>query len=339
LRQYQHHLLAAKRNRKKERFIKTKDSYKKSADKVSFWHKHGFNFGMWLLRLTVYLPYRRRLGLSRVIGALLYRLNIKRTLIARRNIQVCFPELPKEVQEALVKATMQENTHGLLESAYAWWGDLAPLHQKLQFKNLNILMDLINDKEPVLLIGGHYTGLEITGALVSQVFPMSVSYRANENELYDQVIQTGRAKRGYQGMFERTELRAMVRLLKKNKVLWYAPDQDFGRKESTFAYFFGIPTATLTATSKLAKLTGAKVVPMSYHRIDDDGTYEVEFLPPLEDFPGDDEVQDATRLNQCYETLIKKYPAQYMWVHRRFKTRPDPKDKKFYDFKALKSGE
>ncbi len=127
------------------------------------------------------------------------------------------------------------------------------------------------------------------------------------------------------GVFDRYDIRGTVRHLKKNNVIWYAPDQDYGKKHSVYAPFFGRPAATITAASRLARFNNSPILLARHHRNDSSKTYEVEFYPFPEDYPGNDEVADATYMNQQLEKAIRRYPAQYMWTHKRFKTQADGK--------------
>jgi KDO2-lipid IV(A) lauroyltransferase len=124
-------------------------------------------------------------------------------------------------------------------------------------------------------------------------------------------------------LLSNTDLRAIVRSLRKGKVVWYAPDQDFGRERSVFAPFMGVETATLTATARLAKLSGAPIVPFYSERLPGNQGYLIKILPELENFPSGDDVTDATLVNQVIEQQVRAAPEQYLWLHRRFKTRPE----------------
>jgi KDO2-lipid IV(A) lauroyltransferase len=146
-------------------------------------------------------------------------------------------------------------------------------------------------------------------------------YRQHENPLYEAMVKHSR-ERHLQMIISRKDMRGMVRALREGTVVWYATDQDFGRKNMVFAPFFGVQTATLVMTSKLAKLSGAPVVPFFSQRLEDDSGYQLTLLPALTDFPSGDEVADATRINAIIETQVRKAPDQYLWLHRRFKTRP-----------------
>ena len=151
---------------------------------------------------------------------------------------------------------------------------------------------------------------------------IDVMYRANENPLLETLMTRGRMK-NYPSAVERNDIRGVLQSLKKGHIIWYGADQDYGRAHSVFVPFFGVQAATITATSRFAKISGAAVVPVRYYRRADDNHYDLFLSEPLTDFPTDDVYADALRVNQFVEDAIKPHPEQYWWVHRRFKTRPD----------------
>ena len=174
----------------------------------------------------------------------------------------------------------------------------------------------------VLVIGIHFSTLDLGGALHSLFFPADVVYRPHNNPLFERFMTRARSRIFGQAI-DRHDLRGAVRRIKAGHTVWYSPDQDFGRDVSVFAPLFGQQAATIRLTAKLARMTGAPVVPMMFHRNPDNATYTIESLPALENFPSDDEVADATKVNQFIEQAIRKHPEQYLWLHRRFKTRPE----------------
>ena len=124
------------------------------------------------------------------------------------------------------------------------------------------------------------------------------------------------------------DIRQTVRLLRQGEVVWYAPDQDYGTAHAVFVPFFGIPAATITATSRIAKMGKAAVIPCAHYRLPG-GRYEIEFGAPLDGFPSGDEEADTARINQTIEHYVRKHPEQYLWVHKRFKHQP-PGQAKLY---------
>ena len=174
----------------------------------------------------------------------------------------------------------------------------------------------------MFLVGAHYSTLDMGGMLVTAVSGMDAIYKPHSNPLIDQVMKKSRER--YCGkVVDRKNMREVVKSFKQGSVFWYAPDQDYGRDVSVFAPFFGVNAATIKYTAKLAKINNSPVVILGHHRKSDDSGYVVSFSKALEGYPSGDDVADATRINQAIEREIRKYPEQYMWVHRRFKTRPE----------------
>jgi len=286
-------------------------------------------FGVALLWCCAQLPYTWLKKLGEGLGIVAYYLARQRSHVARVNIALCFPEISALEQEQLVKRCIQENTIGLFESAFAWWGKPEKLRSKIDVIGMENIERAQESGVGVLLVGAHYSNLDLGGVMVSLCVPIDVTYRRHNNPLFDYLVRQGR-KRFFQQVIERSALRTMLRGLKRGGVLWYAADQDYGRKHSVFAPFFGVEAATLSGTAKLAKMTGAAVIIVGHHR-KQDGRFEVEFSKPLTNFPSGDDCADAAQVNDALEQQIRKYPEQYMWVHRRFKTQKDGNKGHHYD--------
>ncbi len=282
-------------------------------------------WGTWLalglLRLLTLLPYRWQVRIGASLGGLLYHLGKRRRRITETNIARCLPELDIGAQKALVKRTFRAAGIAILETALAWWGkdkDLAPL---VEIEGLEHLQKAVEKGKGVLLLGAHFTSLEISGRLMALFHPCYAMYRRHDNPLFEAVIKQSRETH-LEGLIERRDMRKMIRTLREGKVVWYAPDQDFGTHSSVFASFFGVQTATLVMTSKLAKVSGAPVLPFFSQHTKGNRGYRLIIRPPLEDFPSGDDVADAARVNAIIEEQVRKAPEQYLWLHRRFKTRP-----------------
>ncbi len=178
----------------------------------------------------------------------------------------------------------------------------------------------------MILIGAHFSHLDFGAALISLVSEVIVIYRPNNNPVMDHFILKGR-KNILKGVIQGDNMRAVIRALKNQEVIWYPPDQDYGEKHSVYVPFFGVNAATITATSRLVKFNDSPVLMLSYRRDDETGRYTMEFEAAPEGFPSGDEVKDARLINQALERNIRKAPTQYMWTHRRFKTQPEGKGK------------
>jgi len=182
----------------------------------------------------------------------------------------------------------------------------------------------------VLAITHHATCLEIGGRLIGSAFPRSRGvYRPLRNPVIEWYQNRSRLRYS-EGMISKRDMRAAIRFLRSGGILWYAPDQDFGAERSVFTPFFGIQTATLAATSRLVEMTGCRVVPMFPSFDEETRSYTMEVLPPMEGIPSGDMEKDLSRINALIEEQVRRAPAQYWWIHRRFKTRPDGEEP-FYD--------
>jgi KDO2-lipid IV(A) lauroyltransferase len=263
--------------------------------------------GIGIVKTIPLLPYPFLLWLGRVIGNLMYRLMTRRRRIGQVNLKLCFPELDEAAREKLLKHNFQSVATAGLETAMAWWAPDKKLRSLAHYHGLHHFKNAVASGKSIILLTAHFTCLEIGGRLLLMEQQYASMYKRHRNELLEAVI--GRS-------------RGFLRLLKNKVPVWYAPDQDLGLSRSVFAPFMGIPTATITAPGRFAKMADALVVPYFPTRREDGSGYDIEVLPPLENFPTGDDVADATTINQLIEAQARKTPAQYLWLHRRFKTRP-----------------
>ncbi len=290
----------------------------------SFLHPRywGAALAIGLMRLGAWLPWRLKLAVGRCIGWLAWRLAKRRRRITETNIALCFPELDADAQRRLVRETFLANGIGILETATGWCRDPEHLRHRVTFKGQEHMARVQAQGRGALIIGVHFSTLDLGGALHSLFFPADVVYRPHNNALFERFMTRAR-RRIFGTAIDRHDLRGVVRRIKSGHHVWYSPDQDFGRDVSVFAPFFGVDAASIKLTAKIARMTGAPVMPLMFHRNPDNRTYTLEYLPPLEDFPSGDEVADAARINAFIEGAIRKHPEQYLWLHRRFKTRPE----------------
>nr|WP_297403086.1 LpxL/LpxP family Kdo(2)-lipid IV(A) lauroyl/palmitoleoyl acyltransferase [uncultured Marinobacter sp.] len=283
-------------------------------------------FAMWCV---AQLPIRCQWWLGKLAGLIVWRLAGKRRHIARVNIRLCFPELPARQQEALVRSAFIANGIGLLELGMAWFRDPAGFTGITEVHGLEHLRAAQAEGKGVLLLGGHYSTLDLGGSLVTEYIEADVMQRDHNNPLMNAVMTRARERR-YGTVLGARDLRGLFRSLKQNRAVWYATDQDYGRKDIVFAPFFGVPAGTITATSRIAERSGCRIVPFSHFRRTDKPGYDIFFHPALDSIPSGDDLKDATTINRVIEQEIRRAPDQYLWMHRRFKTRPDPEDPGFY---------
>jgi Kdo2-lipid IVA lauroyltransferase/acyltransferase len=267
------------------------------------------------------LPHQAALFTGRLLGYLMLLFARSRRHITQTNIRLCFPELDDNEQQRLVKATMLDNGMGMAEMCIAWFNYGSITDDMIEVVGEQHLIDAVAQDKGVILVGGHYTTLDLGGVLMAKVKKVGVMYRANKNPLFDLVMRQSRAKFCAE-VIERSDMRAVIRFLKKGGVMWYAPDQDYGPKQSVFAPFFGIQAASITSIPRLVKINNSAVLMLGHHRKPDGKGYIVTISEPLENYPCGDDDKDAAVINMELEKRIRAYPEQYMWLHRRFKTRP-----------------
>ncbi|MGA9334156.1 MAG: LpxL/LpxP family Kdo(2)-lipid IV(A) lauroyl/palmitoleoyl acyltransferase [Rudaea sp.] len=278
--------------------------------------------GIGVLWLVARLPYRVLYGLGRVLGLLTARLPGSRRRVAERNLELCFPERSAQQQEQLLRASLADLGMMLVEFALAWMGsDRAIARVPCVVEGLEHLHACRERGQGVLLVGAHFSHLELCGRLVSQRIRIAGMYRVMDNPVFERVVL--RARLGYaDAMFTKQQLRASVKYLRQGGTLWYAPDQDMRGKDSVFVPFFGVPASTITATHHLARLSGAVVIAFHHARNANGDGYVIRLQAPLENFPTGDVVADTARVNAAIEAMVRTAPTQYLWVHKRFKTRP-----------------
>ncbi|WP_439859118.1 lipid A biosynthesis lauroyl acyltransferase [Pseudomonas sp. MBLB4136] len=282
--------------------------------------------GLGLLWLVSLLPYPVLMRLGRWLGGLMYHLARSRRQIAARNLELCFPRMSAAERQRLLRENFASTGMTFFEMAISWWWPADRLRKLGSVEGLEHLEQARADGQGVILMALHFTTLEMGGGLLGMQQDMYGMYRPHKNLLFDYIQRRGREQR-LLGVIERDDVRGMLKLLRAGGVVWYAPDQDYGAQRSIFVPLFGVPAATVTATSKFARLGRARVIPFTQVRLADGSGYKVMVHPPLTDFPGDDEEADCLRINQWIEQAVAACPEQYLWAHRRFKTRPSGEPK------------
>ena len=285
--------------------------------------------GAGFIWLIAHLPFRLLMRLGRVAGRLALHLNPERRRVAATNIALCFPELDAAAQKALVRANLCDVGMMLAEFALGWMGsDRAMARVPVTVDGLEHLEAARKAGRGVLLVGGHFSHLELCARLVSQRIRIAGMYRRMDSEVFE--FEVLRSRLHYaDAMFEKDDIRGTVKYLKSGGTLWYAPDQDMRSKDNVFVPFFGVPAATITATHHLARMANAVVIPFFHRRLPGDTGYALRLGAPLEDMPSRDAAHDTAVVNAQIEQMVREAPEQYLWVHKRFKTRP-PGEPKIY---------
>lgn len=270
------------------------------------------------MRAVALLPLSAIRALGAALGSLLWPLARERRQITLRNLELCFPTLSVHERVSLAKQNFRHTAAGFLETAKVWYTDAASLARYVEIDGLEHLQRAAADGKGVLVLGFHLTDLELGATALAPHCQLAGMYRPHANPVFEQAMRAGRER--HFPMIPRDDVRAMLRWLKSGGCVWYAADQDYGAQHSVFAPFFGIPTATITATSRFAKLSGAAVVPFTHVRTS--RGIKLFLHPPLASIPSGDELSDATSANAFLEQWLREHPADYLWLHRRFKTRP-----------------
>ena len=279
---------------------------------------------LYAMRGVARMPWGVQRALGDAAGRLLYRFMRRRRGIATTNLACCFPKLADVERSRVVRRHFRSLGLGLVEIAIAWWGSDEQIAARSRIVGSEYLEAALSHGRGVLLLGGHFTTFEIGGRIMASRFTVGATYRPHDDPWWDSRIRAGRAHYLFD-LVPHKDARAMVRYLGRNRILWYAPDQDFSReggRRRVFAQFFAERAVATTATAWLAQRSGARVVPFASYRRADDSGWDVVLSPALEGFPSGDDLADAERLNAVLENQIRRSIEQYLWVHRRFKTRP-----------------
>jgi len=275
------------------------------------------------MRAVVCLPLDWQLAVGKRFGNLSRLLLRSRRVVVDRNLEICFPELSAAAREALAKAHFEALGASLVEMAMGWFGSVKTIQSRIRVIGTEHLERARARGRGVILYSAHYTAFEfffpVVGPLCGRFTGM---YKLQRNPVLNKMMLKGRG-RSTSSLFSKDSARDMLRELAQNAVVWYASDQTYGLKGSMLLPFFGEPAMTNTAISRIARISGAVVLPYFCRRLED-SNYEVIFGAPLEGFPSDDPARDTLRLVALIEDFVRRCPEQYWWVHRRFKGRPPP---------------
>jgi len=283
----------------------------------------GARFALGLLWLVHGLPVRLQAALGGALGGLLHALAAERRRIAMRNIELCLPELDAAARARLVRQQFRWLGRSILERGLLWYAPRERIERLIEVEGDVHLAERTD--APVMWLVPHFMALEVAAAAV-QLFQKrrgATIYQAQSNPVFDAAVRKGRQRFGGSELFTRQDsAKPLIRAIRQQGLGFFnLPDMDFGIKDAAFVPFFGVPAATLLAPSRMARMLGMTVQPVIAEMLDAGG-WRVRFLPPLPDWPSDDALADTLRMNQWIETEVRRNPAQYLWVHRRFKTRP-----------------
>jgi KDO2-lipid IV(A) lauroyltransferase len=278
--------------------------------------------GVFILWLMHFLPFRVLVAIGNGAGVLLYLLAAKRRRIGDINLRLCFPDMQETERSSLLREHFKMFARGLVERCILWWSSAERISSLIRVEGIEHFAAI--QGQPAILLTPHFVGMDAGGQWVAQHTDTVCMY-ANQRSVYlTKLLLEKRARFRTQFLYSRQQgLRPILKGMKENKPFIYPPDQDQGVKDGAFIPFFGVPAATMMSVSRIAKMTGAKVVPSITRVLPGAGGYVLTFYPAWDNFPSGDDVADARRMNEFIEQRILEMPEQYFWLHKRFKTRPE----------------
>ncbi len=310
------------------------------ADKAPFlWQfLHPRYWGIWLSLLLflplIYLPLRVQFWLGRQIGKLAHTLITRRVQDTLTNLSLAFPDKSDEEKRQIAKQVFINQGIGIFETLNAWFRPNV-FKRTFSISGLQHLIAAQKEGKAVILLGGHFTTLDLGGRLCTQFFAADCLYRKQNNPLLEWFIYNGR-RHIFDEQIRNRDMKKLIKRIQEGSVIWYSPDQDFGLEHGVMAKFFGVPAATITAQRRFASMNKKNppvfilfdMIRQTPNSIPKGRRphYHITLSPVLDNYPSADEVADAQRINDLFELAIKKDPSQWMWFHRRFKTQADGHD-------------
>lgn len=280
---------------------------------------------LWLLHL---LPLVLLAPLGRGLGFLLYLLAGERRKVVLTNLRLCFPSQSENERRRIARAHFQAFGRSLVEHGILWWSSKERIQRLVRVEGIEHWQAVAN--RPVIWLAPHFIGLDMGGARIITEWQGVSVYSHQKDPVFDRILLHGRTRFVTPVLFSRQDgIRSIVKAMRKGLPFYYLPDMDLGERDSIFVPFFGVPTATITGLSRIARLAGAVVVPVVTRQLPGAGGYVLTFYPAWRDFPSEDVGADTRRMNAFIEERVLEMPEQYYWVHKRFKTRP-PGEAKFY---------
>ena len=273
-----------------------------------------------LMKISIHLPYKMQIELGKVLGKFLFYVASSRRKIAEKNLSLCFPDKNKLQINFLLKKNFEEIGISFFETANAYFAPNQKIKEKLIVKNEKYLLEAIDNDKSIILLASHFLSLMLGSRALLLKYGIANIYRPQNNQLFDEIMRSSFVKNGAV-MIKTKDTRSMLKAIKSKTPIWYAPDQDLGPNNSIYAPFFNIQTATVSATARLAQSDNTVVLPYHFNR--QGNKYIMEFQRPLKPYPTMNPLKDASKTNSILEKQILKFPDQYLWVHKRFKTRPD----------------
>jgi KDO2-lipid IV(A) lauroyltransferase len=277
--------------------------------------------GLGLIWLLHFLPLRRLAALGAAFGMVLYALGRERRHVALTNLRLTHPQMPEAQRKQLAQAHFRAFGRSFLERGLLWWAPPEQVRQLVRVDGLEHLARAAG--RPVILFVPHFVGLDMGWTRLTLELDMVSIYAQQKNFFFNAALYKGRLRFGNSLLLSRQEgVRQAIRSMKAGQPFYYLPDMDYGQRDTIFVPFFGVPAATITGLSRLARMTGAAVIPCIARMLPGEAGYVVELGEPWMDYPGESIEADTLRMNAWIEARIAEMPEQYYWVHKRFKTRP-----------------
>lgn len=285
-------------------------------------------FGVFVLWLIHFLPFRAIVAIGNGLGLLLYPFARERRRIGEINLKLCFPEMSDAAHARLVRAHFRMFLRGLIERCILWWSSAARINSLIRVEGVEHF-EAVKGR-PMILLTPHFVGMDVGGQWVAQQVDTVCMYANQKSRYLTGLLLQKRARFRNQHLYSRQQgLRPILKGMRDNLPFIYPPDQDQGVKDGAFIPFFGVPAATMTSVPRIAKMTGAKIVPAITRVLPGGAGYVLTFYPAWENYPTGDDIADTRRMNEFIEQRVLEMPEQYFWLHKRFKTRPEG-EPKFY---------
>ncbi|MDH4189822.1 MAG: lysophospholipid acyltransferase family protein [Betaproteobacteria bacterium] len=284
--------------------------------------------GVFLLWLLHFLPFRVQAGLGNLLGLLLHALARRRRRIATINLRLCFPQMSEAERTRLVRRTFQSFGRAFIERGILWWSSAAYISSLIRVEGEEHFNAIRG--QPAIFLTPHFVGMDVGGSWIAQRMDVVCVYSRQKSRYLSNLMLRGRTRFGKQRLYSRQQgLRPVLKGMREGMPFIYPTDQDQTVKDGAFIPFFGVPAATMTTVPRIAKMTGARVLPCITRVLPGGEGYRLTFYPPWENYPSGDDIADTRRVNEFIEQRVLEMPEQYFWLHKRFKTRPAG-EKSFY---------
>ena len=285
-----------------------------------------------LLWVAHFLPYRLLVVIGNVVGMLAFWAIAERRKVTRINLAKCFPGMQHEEREALARAHFRAFCRSFVDRALLWWAPRARIERLVRIEGLEHLRAAMGKSggAPLILLVPHFVGLDAGATRLSGEGNFAGMYSKQKDAKFSELLARGRGRFGDQRLVSRQDgVRAILAAIREGRPFYYLPDQDYGSRDTIFVPFFGIPAATVPTLSRIARVAGARVLPCVTQMLPDGKGYLLRIEAPWDNFPTDDPLADTLRMNEYIERRVLEMPEQYLWMHKRFKTRP-PGEAGFY---------